>query len=342
MKKRYISRIILLLSLVTLLVRCVKEEPKPDPPDQTHASNVYVLGDEIDLNHKQAVKLWKNGEGTNITDFTLNWNKDAISVFVSNSDVYLLYHEFGIYKLWKNGVITVISNEEFNYATSMYVSGNDVYISGFKYASNGPAYARLWKNGTLIDLSDGVLSSEANSVFVSGSDVYVAGNVHDTLSFSTARLWKNGIGTNLYGQEDMSNAFSVFVKDNDVYVAGVDIYVGLGGNYPTIWKNGVASHLHEKNERAIAHSVYVSDSDVYVVGHVGHFAKLWKNGIETNLSDGTELADARSVFVSGQDVYVAGDIFLNGVLWKNGVATNISNDSIISSVAYSVFVAPNQ
>ena len=88
--------------------------------------------------------------------------------------------------------------------------------------------------------------------------------------------------------------------------------------------------------------MYVSGSDVYVVGHVGHFAKLWKNGIETNLSDGTELADARSVFVSGQDVYVAGDIFSRGVLWKNGVATNISNDSVISSTAYSVFVAPNQ
>jgi hypothetical protein len=69
---------------------------------------------------------------------------------------------------------------------------------------------------------------------------------------------------------------------------------------------------------------------------------LWINGIETNLSDGTELADARSVFVSGQDVYVAGNILLNGVLWKNGVATNISNDSVISSIAYSVFVTSNQ
>jgi len=109
-KKLHLS-IFFLLVFVTLFVQCNKEEPKPDQPDPTNASNVYVVGDEIDLSHKQGIKLWKDGEETIISDFTLNWNKEAISVFVSNSDVYILYHEFGIFKLWKNGVITQISGE---------------------------------------------------------------------------------------------------------------------------------------------------------------------------------------------------------------------------------------
>ncbi len=251
-------------------------------------------------------------------------------------------------------------------ATSVYVSGDDVYVVGYQHHEKSKTVAKLWKNGIEQDVSDGTNHAFALSVFVSGSDVYVAGyESYDSpfLEFasgsiirsSAAKLWKNGVVQNLSSKETKyAIANSVFVSGGDVYIAGSE--VESNGQDSTflvakLWRNGVAQDISDSCG-GIAQSVFVSGNDVYVAGS-GEYecpsnpvAKLWKNGVAQNLSDETKSAWVHSVYVCGNDVYAAGVEYqershniLKGetaVLWKNGIAQTLSE---INTDASSVFVS---
>jgi hypothetical protein len=80
-------------------------------------------------------------------------------------------------KLWKNGVEQNLTDNigiyKMEYTTSVFVSGNDVYVTGYDldfdqgvYNSEKEGFAKLWKNNVVQNLSDGTRHAEANSVFV--------------------------------------------------------------------------------------------------------------------------------------------------------------------------------
>jgi len=244
----------------------------------------------------------------------------------------------------------------------------NVFVAGIE-----DMQARLWKNGTIVNLASGigftastatVIRSEAHSVFVSGSDVYVAGSeiiMNEDGSNSRARLWKNGEIQPLSketGSED--EAFSVFVSGNDVYVLGRESLQPRPFRDRwayKYWKNGESVIFAQGSDGWNVHSIFVSDDNVYISGSVPKAtgynitlpqAKLWKNGVEENLDDiDSETFDsqASSVFVSGNDVYVAGYIrdypeqVYVATLWKNGKRTNLANANNVR--AHSVFVSGN-
>lgn len=242
-------------------------------------------------------------------------------------------------KIWKNGVernLTGTTGKANAY--SVFVSGSDVYVAG--YEGNN---ARLWKNGEIQNLTDGV---GAFSVFVSGGDVYVAG-IGRNGTTNVAKVWKNG--SLLYNLSDgtrNAGARSIFVSGDDVYVAG---YESNGTrNIAKVWKNGIAQNLTDGTRDAQALSIFVSGSDVYVAGYdrningTGSTAKYWKNGNVQNLTSGTTVlqgVSANSIFVSGNDVFVAGaNDNLHATLWKNNTEQVLIND-FRASVACSVYVS---
>jgi hypothetical protein len=315
-------------------------------------ADIYVAGVE------GTAKVWKNGVATNLSNAVDS--SDAVSVFVSGSDVYAAGSVGNIAKVWKNGIATNLTNgvNSFGEASAVFVVGNDVYVAGTEHATitNNNSIARVWKNGISmgINLSNGIISSNAYSVFVVGSDVYVAGAVYDTTNYtSIAKLWKNGIAMNLTSNlYSYSEAFSVYVSGSDVYVAGYT-RDSLGGTLQngkaTFWKNGIPTYLTNGNNDAGANSIFVSGNDVYIAGYENNatgpntIAKVWKNGIATNLSNGTNETYANSIFVKGTDVYVAGSsynnngIVQNSVVWKNGLITNFFNATNAVG-AFSIFV----
>jgi sulfur transfer complex TusBCD TusB component (DsrH family) len=205
--------------------------------------------------------LWKNGVVQNLTDGKKG--ADVKSIFVSGNDVYAVgnipsgkklsknidgkeYKYNALYAvLWKNGVAQNLTDgEEQAYATSVYVSGNDVYVAGRDHG------VVLWKNGVAQKLTNGEKYVDKSFVSVSGNDVYVVWKEGDVLV-----LWKNGETQNLIeGMKGTVN--SVFVFGNDVYVAGREeneqkIKVAM------MWKNGEPQALTDGTKDATATSIFV-------------------------------------------------------------------------------------
>ena len=222
--------------------------------------DVYAVGsEESAITHNRIAKLWINGKTYNLSDEkTL---MVASSVYVHNGDVYVAGFElplepvscgtcvqirsgFAIAVLWKNGQLQYLTDGVHNaWATSVFVSGNDVYVAGFEGTS-----ARLWKNEVVQNLENetsGGPFNIVNSVFVSGKDVYAAGN----------KVWKNG--KILYERGGNYSFESIFVSDNDVYVVGRETNFGGGYDAAKLWKNGMIQDISYGSTMSYANSVFV-------------------------------------------------------------------------------------
>jgi hypothetical protein len=280
---------------------------------------------------------------------------DKVDVYVAGYEAsgqeYSMYYgtEYrSVAKLWKNGVAQNLTDGTRDaIATSVFVSGDDVYIAG--YEATGQEYsdglgnqhhyyvAKLWKNGVAQNLTDGTINTHtyAYSVFVSGNDVYVAGSTGNS-----AILWKNGVADTLFSAFYGAFANSVFVSDDDVYVAGyistfTSMHAGSTLESAKFLKNGVMQDISDgyRGASGVVNSIFVSNGDVYLAGTDTYYVapKFWKNNVAEYLSDGY---GANSVFVADRDVYVAGRGSGKAILWKNSVAQNLADGT-----ANSVFVS---
>ena len=311
MKKIYYY---LLITAVSVLSSCSKKGDVPKPPMPPSGSkDVYVVGwqTSADGNHSLA-KLWKNGVATTLNEVT-SVNDAAV-------------------------------------ANSVYVSGNDVYVT---FNENG--IPKLWKNGTATALSDGSKQITVTSVSVHDTDVYLGGQEGNAY-YNFAKLWKNGV------VQTIATGFAAVPTDQSlVYTSGNDVYVLFQTTdqsdfrFTELWNNGVITKpLVTGNPDAHAASIFVKDTSVYIGGYttsnsagnnLQYFATIWKNTVAMPLTDGSvHYAVVYSVFVSGDDVYAVGverksaNSFNVATLWKNGVATALTNGTT-PAYAYSVFVS---
>lgn len=125
---------------------------------------------------------------------------DTMNIYVAGS-------EGGTAQYWRNGSVVNLSN---GHTTSIYVSGNDVYVAGQEYLGGGiHQIARYWKNGVAVNLTDGISYAGANDIYVSGNDRYVAG--WESGGSTQAKYWKNGIEVSLSNGSLQSWANSIVV-----------------------------------------------------------------------------------------------------------------------------------
>ena len=240
-----------------------------------------------------------------------------------------------IARVWKNGIPEDLTDGTYNAAAnSVYVSGTDVYVSGYetKDTDNDGSVqeARYWKNGTEVILGGGTTHSDAYSIFVDGSDVYVSGYEGDT---QQARYWKNGTSVLLGTGNSYAAARSIFVTSTCIYIAGHE-YGNPDGDTSSCdiakyWKIDKETEAIEEvilnsdpNQSAIATSIFVDDSDVYISGYEAadpdgdtaflETAKLWKvdstgtKTIDLVLSKSGKKSYGNGIFVSGSEIYIAG------------------------------------
>jgi hypothetical protein len=260
--------------------------------------------------------------------------------YVYNANVYVAGFEGSKAKIWKNGIGTELPDG--NSATSVFVSGTDVYACGSKTVS-GNIKGQIWKNGLLYaTLSPGYNYVGLNSVFVSGSNVYACGYVQNTATGKAACYWKDGVikfltNTSLNNADD--TATGIFVVGNSVYVCGTERN-GAFDPISKVW-NTAGSVLLTLNTNAIdtfVTGIAVVGNDIYVSGHEqnpnGSNRKpvYFKNLVKTYLtiSAGAAEGNTKGITTSGTDVYSSGYELSNlassnSYFWKNGVATNLTS-----------------
>ena len=150
-----------------------------------NGSDVYVIGGVWGAYDTSVV--WKNGErlAGAATAFTLAYGQ----IVVSGTNIYVV----GDQGYFENSVNQFTALQNAFSATSIFLNGQDVYVSGARQDSVGNLWAVYWKNGAMDTLANypGTSSSVASGVVVAGSDVYVAG-VAVVNGFSWGVFWKNG------------------------------------------------------------------------------------------------------------------------------------------------------
>jgi len=272
--------------------------------------------------------------------------------FTTSRAVYLAGYNGSSAAYWKDGKLFSLQGGD--YARSIFVVGNDVYVAG-QNTTNLGLQAVYWKNGVPVYLNTGNTSAVANSIFVDGSDIYVAGYelFNNMTGFPVAKYWKNGLSVPLVdGTYHTGVANSLIVNAGDIYVGGyVSRGPGSSVNYAAYWKNGRLVPLSDSTKTiATVQSIFVKGTDVYAVGYekgstlVGgiSLAKYWKNGLPVTLTDGTRDAVGWWIYVNGSDVYVAGSEYSTETLysiakyWKNGIAFSLTDGNEYGS-AYGIF-----
>lgn len=214
-------------------------------------NDVYLAGSGPYLANTAAT-YWKNGT---LNVLPASVESIASSIAVRGNDVHVVGVDSNAAVYWKNGVATKLTPPNYQSfgsgAYSLFVSGSDVYITGYEAADNNGSperFATYWKNGVATHVGRDA-TNHFNSIFVSGNDIYLAGSstVDGT---NVATYWKNGVATTL-SASPYSEAYSIYVLDNDVYVCGV-----LHTNSSTAavyWKNGMIIYL----DGVLAVSIYV-------------------------------------------------------------------------------------
>lgn len=256
-------------------------------------------------------------------------------------------------RYWKNGqVVDLLSNPHAALATSIAVSGGDVYVAGWDTDASFASRAKFWKNGVTQSLSGPYTASVLSKVLLSGGDVYVAGSGGNDSGYY-AIYWKNGSPVVM---DDSPNGWArdMAIVNGDVYVTG-----NASGSQPDegavakYWKNGSSVQLTSGPKQVYPNGIAVSGNDVHVVGTANGDsisrggARYWKNGVESDLSPSTYYSSAEDVAVLGNDVYIVGNVgdeqaFFTAVIWKNGVPTPLPGGvsaSAITIVGNDIYVS---
>ena len=260
--------------------------------------NIYCSGFD---NGK--IVYWKDSI-ENILAVVPNYNGRGNGISIIDTNVYVVGHASGTAVYWKNGnQINLVNNRVVTEATSITVSGSDVYIGGYDVSPNANL-AVYWKNGVEVILAAALPLTSVNAIAVSGGNVYAAGFIGDS-----AVIWENGTRTTLSNGYARANAIAI--SGNDIYVAGTENGVAV------YWKNGVKTSLPSAAV-ATANAIAISGTDVYVAGTDNtNNATYWKNGVKMVLS--TLNSSAKSIALFNGDVYISGWLPSQAVYWKNGI-----------------------
>ena len=137
--------------------------------------NIYCLVEKTD----GLLYLWKNGS---MTATGLSYSHHGIvgpnfkQLFIDGEDVYIIGHQDDIAKIWKNGEVSMLTDENNDISMSgIYVHNKDVYVIGYKIMySARPQYSivKLWKNGEEITLDNGGWITYACGIVVTDNENY--------------------------------------------------------------------------------------------------------------------------------------------------------------------------
>lgn len=193
-----------------------------------------------------------------------------------------------------------------------------------------------WKNGEIIQLTDGQTEAGASAIAISGNDEYIAGYQYNAAGEPVATYWKNKQAITLTDGQAPAKTNGISVLGPDVHIIGID------GGQAMYWKNGKAVPFGEETQLS---AIAVSGNDVYIAGYQAndqgvYVATCWKNGHAAALTDGKSSAEANAIAISENDIYVAG-FAVNAagkevaIYWKNGEPVTLFDGCRANAIAVS-------
>lgn len=264
------------------------------------------------------------------------------SIVVHDSRLYLVGSSGDRACCWEGGVRIALPSKAMLTATSIFIAGQDIYVSGFdRDQITEPSVACYWRNGNKTYLSD--VYSTAIVILVLGSDVYIGGQED-----FKACYWKNGIKTQL--SDLTSEVLSIVSSGAHVYLGGydersaVDYFVRIG------WYlyDGRKHDLFYDNSGNLEHSgdfksLCLDNFDVYIAGR-DNWTSLpiyWKNGSKVELPAPNPYGTyATCISVVDGDIIVGGYYIdtERGVnkacYWRNGQRIDLPGDRATVTAVY--------
>ncbi len=250
------------------------------------------------------------------------------------SDTNLTCHAY----YWMNGAFSELENTIANggnaYAYAIYVSGDDVYVSGSCENPNGVETPGYWKNGEWNSLSVpseySAYKASALGISVYNDSIYVSGfySKSDTWWETVPGYWVDNVWHELLTNAmNFGYAYSIVVDSDDIYVSG-QITDTSNNSYAVYWKNDTLTYGPSKSSISAINggvTIAAEDSKVYVPGYsLNSAGYLNENGIWASLVTLSETtsSEARGVHVQDDHVYMSGFCYSGSniipVYWKDG------------------------
>lgn len=232
--------------------------------------DVYVAGNVYNGNG-YTPGYWKNS--VFVPHYDPKVFAQCSGIFVAGNDVYLSgvvndgIKFTAVY--WKNGKRETLPTSALqrSEATSIAVSGGDVYVACFVINDSNPPFSLYWKNGQENPLTNqGVVTD----IRVSGNDVHVVGPHKGYRDQFPVVYTKNGVSQTLTSSGIRRGAAnSLLLHGTDVYIAGTEMKED-NGNQPAarVWKNGVAADVIEGPQHSSASEICIIDENVIIAGEM--------------------------------------------------------------------------
>lgn len=212
---------------------------------------------------------------------------------------------------WKNGIPVTLSTNLSSACTSIYVSNEDVYITG--HTQELPLY---WKNEGRINLPvpANAVWGETNDIIVVGTDVYVCGTYTQPNHIAPV-YWKNAERMEMQVPSPYTSgvAEKILIDGADVYLVGYVQSSNTALLTAALWKNDKFIPLPRPINYQVSRgrSVKISNGHVYVSGYITATpydgssirAVYWKDG-EMLFIESAKQSVASPLDVQGNDVYI--------------------------------------
>lgn len=162
-----------------------------------NGNDLYTVGAEGLTDGARSPAYWKNGNKVVLPLLPGHTRGEIRDFTVSGTTVYATGKSGNKPCYWVNNTVTELATPmNIGDATGIYVSGSDVFVSG--YIQNSSGYqAVYWKNGTRNELTTNFSDAIAYDIALDGTDIYVAGYSSTDGNVYDAVYWKNGTAQTL-------------------------------------------------------------------------------------------------------------------------------------------------
>jgi hypothetical protein len=324
------KKLIAIISIAIMLACCKKEATKQPVASPPIISSINPTSGQPET----LITISGTNFSPVLNDNVVKFNGVTATIVSANTSSLVVKVPVGA----QTGLISVTTALG-NYLGPSFSYIPDVFVAGTE-TIGASSFAKYWKNGKPVSVTDGTTDVTIYSMAVSGSDVYVAGGEINAKGIGVAKYWKNGIATALSDGKYSAVVNSILLAGSDIYAVGVED--NGTHNVAKYWKNGVPTALTDGTNSASAGSIFVSGNDIYVAGaetaaNGVEVAKYWKNGTPIILSNNTNISTtALQIAVVNNDIHIV----INKLdapnppyeYWKNGTSTVISGATQIDQI----------